>query len=491
MKSISDHAQFTSRQVRLKVKLEVSKNLRTRIEQLELWRQDSITVHAEKMAANLVGVDPDTILPLIPTSLTVDWSNLRDAKAATLREAAAGLRRASEELATLIGERVPVRECETEVNDAKTSLTLDLDKFFRNAELYRDGVFSHTTKESIATLGIGARLDALESEFTESDRTAYIRDTMQSLFPDFTEISAKALTNFAAIEKDLRPLVSNLDDLKIPSPTTASRDVRPLIDREESQLQASITSQLEEDVQHLGRRLDIQLSSAIAEASRQLDADLRSARRRRRWKYALAVAGPAALVFVGYLFYAYLNRDVPQDSFNAVLWNLVAGVIFSGIATGVAGWRDEFPKNRKRLLDDARSMLKGKILAIVDDALKSHEFSVLDDTKLPQRLSEACANIVSVDPDGWDQIAAERLDALRRHETEYRRLRNEYEQMMEVVFERTSSYFSDASKNLERLNEVAARVKKAAIEPSFELLAQTKASLEDVKHQIHSVEFNA
>jgi hypothetical protein len=61
---------------------------------------------------------------------------------------------------------------------------------------------------------------------------------------------------------------------------------------------------------------------------------------------------------------------------------------------------------------------------------------------------------------------------------------------MEEVFEHTLTYFSDASKNLELLNEVAARVKKRAIEPSFELLEDTQASLEDVKNSIRSVEFH-
>ncbi|MGZ3554149.1 MAG: hypothetical protein ACXWMT_11745 [Candidatus Binataceae bacterium] len=176
---------------------------------------------------------------------------------------------------------------------------------------------------------------------------------------------------------------------------------------------------------------------------------------------------------------------------NAIIWNLVAAAIGSVISSGIAKWRDDFPKTSRRILGDAQSILKGRILSIVDDALQSHEFSALAESKLSQSLSETCARVIQIDPDGWNQIAAERIDALRRHETEYRRLRNEYEAMMEEVFERTSSYFSDASRNLERLNEVAARVKKHAIEPSFELLAETRASLEDVKNQIRSVEFHA
>ena len=151
----------------------------------------------------------------------------------------------------------------------------------------------------------------------------------------------------------------------------------PSIDAEEIELQASIGSQLGEDVHHLSGRLDIQLSSAIAEASRQYDADIQSERGRRRRRYTLAIAVPAALVFTSYLFYAYVNRDVPQDMVNAIVWNVVAAAICSVISSGIAKWRDDFPKTSKRILDDAQSILKGKILSVVDDALHSHEFSAL------------------------------------------------------------------------------------------------------------------
>jgi hypothetical protein len=87
-------------------------------------------------------------------------------------------------------------------------------------------------------------------------------------------------------------------------------------------------------------------------------------------------------------------------------------------------------------------------------------------------------------------LASERLDVLRKYDNEFRRLRGEYERSAEEILAQTSLYFSDASKNLERLNEVAARVKARAIEPSFKLLATTRDSLNDVKEQIHAVEFS-
>jgi hypothetical protein len=122
--------------------------------------------------------------------------------------------------------------------------------------------------------------------------------------------------------------------------------------------------------------------------------------------------------------------------------------------------------------------------------LKAHEFSGLNDSNLSGKLFQTYHRIISSDPDGWHQVVAERLQVLRGHDAEYRRLRNKYEKSMDEVVEHTSSYFSDASKNLERLNQVAERVKVRAIEPSFKLLASTRESLDEVRKQIYSVEFS-
>jgi hypothetical protein len=164
-------------------------------------------------------------------------------------------------------------------------------------------------------------------------------------------------------------------------------------------------------------------------------------------------------------------------------------VIAVSVGLGIAKFLDDFPKTTKRILEDARSILRGKTFNIVDEGLQSHDFSALTESTLSHKLSAAFARLIDVDPDGWNQIGTERIDALRQCESEYRRLRADYESAMEEVIECTSSYFSDASKNLDRLNEVAALVKKRAIEPSFVLLADTRASLEEVKNHIRSVEF--
>jgi predicted GTPase len=488
-KSLLEESLFTARQIDLKAKLEILQNLRSRIEHTNLWELVT-TADGRLTTSNLIDIKPDTLLPVTPAGLASDWTSLREARVQALRDAAADLRKQCSDLAALIDKQNPIRECETEVTNAQKSLTLDLNQFFKIAELYRDGVFSHTTKESISALGIGAQLDALEAEFTKNDTMAFTSETMQLLFPDFSEGIAKGLTKFAALQEQTAPLITELGELKVPSPLSGSREVHPSIEVERAELLSFITTKLRDDTQNLIGRLEIRLSGATAEARRQYESDILAARRRRLRLYGTMTAGAMILAFLGYALYALMNRDVPQDIFNAIIWNVVASVISGAIGAALAKWRDDFPRTTKRIRDDSEAILREKILKIVEEEFRTHEFSALDESYLSRKLVESYTRIVNLDPDGWNQLASERLDVLRKYDNEFRRLRGEYERSAEEILAQTSLYFSDASKNLERLNEVAARVKARAIEPSFKLLATTRDSLNDVKEQIHAVEFS-
>jgi hypothetical protein len=319
---------------------------------------------------------------------------------------------------------------------------------------------------------------------------SFTSETMQLLFPDFSEVIARGLTSIAALQEQVRPLISELGDLKVPSPTSGSREIAPSIDAERAELVSFIGARLKDDTQNLTGRLDIRLSGAIAVGRRQYDLDICTARRRRFLFYTTMILGAALLAFVGYILYAFINRDVPQDILNSIMWNLVATMISGAAGALIARWRDDFPRTTSRILEDSQAILREKVLGIVEEEFKSHEFSALDESVLSKKLLDAYNRIVDIDPDGWNQVTSERLDVLRKYDGEFRHLRAEYEHSAEDVLLQTSSYFSDASKNLERLNEVAARVKARAIEPSFQLLANTRDSLNEVKKQIRAVEFS-
>jgi hypothetical protein len=97
--------------------------------------------------------------------------------------------------------------------------------------------------------------------------------------------------------------------------------------------------------------------------------------------------------------------------------------------------------------------------------------------------------MIAADPDEWRQRAMDELRELKEIYAEYNAAWSEYSIAVEDIMSKISSYFSDATKNLELLNTVASRIKARAIEPSFVLLDNTRQSLGDVKKKIHAVDF--
>jgi hypothetical protein len=114
----------------------------------------------------------------------------------------------------------------------------------------------------------------------------------------------------------------------------------------------------------------------------------------------------------------------------------------------------------------------------------------MKELQLTEQINQAYRRVMASDPDGWHPRAAEHIRQLREVHSEYQRLWSEYIGVIEEVVEKVSSYFSDATKNLASLNDVASRIKQRAIEPSFSLLERTRESLDQVKRQIQTVEFS-
>jgi predicted GTPase len=473
--------------------LDVSTKIRQSVSAIDDWTEetsDSVATGPAHELLEPIKVEHDVILPLVPSFLASFWASLRQAQAAALRTAASDLRKQIEDAQRAVERRSPLVECETEVRTAQKSLSDDLDQFFRNVELYRDGVFSHTTKESISTLGIGAQLDSLEREFTESDKAVFTAETMESLFPNFPEISARALTAFSDLDRNLRSLMIASKDLKIPSPEVVHQSLAPILERERGSLLNSLTAELQDSVGHLRSKLQVRIRGTMVESRLKYEAAMKSARRDRIFRYTTIVIATGMFAGATYAGYVYLNKEISHNIFNAIIWEVLAGFIVAAIGFMIARWLDNFPKTSAKIRRDFQSLFKSDVSKITDEELRNHEFSAISHDSFTARLRKACTVVINSDPDEWQQVAAERINTLREWHNEYRRVQAKYSWVVEQTTEDVSAYFSDATKNLEVLNTVANRIKARAIEPSFDLLAQTSQSLGSVKSKIHQMEFS-
>jgi hypothetical protein len=290
------------------------------------------------------------------------------------------------------------------------------------------------------------------------------------------------------MDKKIRPLVTRINDLKIPSPDGNYKQLDALIDSESHSLMQEVFRELRDNVGLFLGTLEAKLSGIVVEKRRAYEKEVSDARKRRRVLYGGSLMLGVILGGLSYLAYVYAV-DIPQNTFHAVIWNIVAQLIWAPLAFLVAKGVDKFPKRSARIRRDYQTMLRRDLEKTADKEIHANEFAAISTSTLTKRLHKAYQSLIDCDPDSWNTTAADRLIALRELHSEFSKIRAECVELVETVADKISSYFSDASKNLQLLNDVADKIKATAIEPSFKLLGDTRESLHRIRQQVHEVEF--
>jgi len=433
--------------------------------------------------------DFNNVESISPLTLSRRCDDLRESQADALREAASDLRRTIKDVEELLQSRAPFADCEAAMEKARESLRKDLSQFFQNVELYRSGVFSHTTKESIATLGIGQQLDELESEFNEDDKAVFTADAIGDLFPGFNELTAKAATQLANLSGKVRALSESSRAVFVSRPDDSSQQIKEATAAATTALHSEILRQLQSDVDRLCGNVRASISSLIVNAKTDYDGALREARAARRRRYWGVAAITGVIVALGSIAYFHYSLPAPESTFGAITLHVVAGLIVEAIVLAVARWRENAPKRAIETQERFQAALNDNIRKTMDAELKGLSFDALNETVLSNRLTQMCEHILSGNTDAWHGKAADVLRTLRAMYTDYRALRNDYVSFINETHQQCTSYFSDASKNLEILNTVAKKIKESAIEPSFALLDKTQKELDYVKKDVEAVDF--
>jgi predicted GTPase len=454
------------------------------------------TAGLDKLAATSHGISSVQIdceldgVDLVPRRILArKYTDLRAAQADALQDTVGDMRRAAKEIDDLLQGHSPFSEFETIITSAQESLTEDLNQFFQNVELYRGGVFSHQTKESIATLGIGSRLDELESEFTADDKSSFTATAMHDLFPRFTELTVAAATHISKLSAKLRPLLDSLRGLKIARPDDTYAEIQNAASDEQIAFQAEISRQLQVDSDRLCERVALALSSLLVNTKTDYDSAMRAAKGARRTRYFLIIATSSTLAVCAYAGYRYLSSTAPQSIFETIIWGLVSSVVGDAVGYLIARLRDSYPETTSRIHEKFGVNLRASVHKAIEEGLSSHKFEALNEVTISHHLREIYAHVLSVPADPWHILAMEHLREIKSLYSQLDGLRLSYIASVDEVHRQCAQYFTDASKNLEVLNRVAGKIKERAIEPSFGLLDQTRRQLEYVKKEIEGVEF--
>jgi hypothetical protein len=261
-----------------------------------------------------------------------------------------------------------------------------------------------------------------------------------------------------------------------------------LIDAESHSVLQEVLRELHDNVGLRLGALEAKLSNIVIEKRRAYEKEVSDARKRRRYLYGGALLLGVVLGVLSYFAYTHAV-NIPQNNCHAVIWNIVAALIWEPITLLVAKGVDKFPKRAARIRQDHQTMLRHNLEKTADEELKASEFAAISMPTLTKRLYDAYQNVIDCDPESWNLAGADRLNALRELQSEFTKIRTEYVELVEAMADKVSAYFSDASKNLQLLNDVADKIKATAIEPSFNLLGDTRESLHRIRQQVHEVEF--
>jgi hypothetical protein len=422
--------------------------------------------------------------------LTRKYGDLTSCQADAFQDTAADLRRTARIIDELLQGHAPFAEFESIIGEAQESLTGDLNQFFQNVELYRSGVFSHATKESIATLGIGAKLDELESEFTDDHKSAFTAEATGDLFPGFTELTVKAAACVASLSSKVRTLLESLRALKIERPGEVRTEITDAASAAESSFHGEISRQLRADAERLREKVILSLASLSANAKASYDSEMKSASATRRLRYFWIITATSVLVLSAYLGYRHLASTAPQSVFQTIVWGLISTLGGDVVVFVVARFRDNFDETTKKIKERHGANLRQSVRKAIDSEMQSHEFEALNEESIGGRLRAIYAHILLVPTDPWHARATEYLREIREQYAHLAGVRAAYLSSIDEIHRQAAQYFTDASKNLYVLNEVANKIKERAIQGSFQLLEDTQKQLEYVKKDIEAVDFS-
>jgi predicted GTPase len=428
---------------------------------------------------------------LIPSrDLARSSASVREATRDTIESGAGSARRFLNTLTTVLTERAVVDECHEVVKSAEASLDFDLGTYFKNVHVYRTGVFSMGSKEMIAKLGISEELSKRETEFTDEDKESLISQAKEALFPSVAATLAATTTRMRELCDRLPPIDVRLKSIRIDAPPSVLDQLSEPVTKSSQDLKSELTVALQRETDQLIDHAQTKISSILSVAIDNYDKAIAEASRRRLHTYGFTAGIISVMTAAITTTYGYLKHPVGQSVLAVVFWGVIAGLVANGIGFGIVWFRDNFPETKRRINETQLASLASQVDCAIKTITSDHSFSCLEKTSLSSRVSAAYSNTLSsLTKDGWQSEADLQFTALKEIYHELTSIRAEYLQAIEDLVVVFSGFFEDSEKNLGTLRSISQQIKDRAIQPSFDLLAQTSNELANLLSQIRRIEF--
>ncbi len=399
-------------------------------------------------------------------------------------------RKQLEEMLHAIQHRYVIDKCELIISTAQSSLMQDLDVYFQSVRVYHAGVFAMTTQESIAKLGIGRQMDLLLKDFTDEDKESIKLRAKQGLFPSFDDVVATATTKLAAIAEQVRSTLNEVGNPQIEVSSSQLSRIELNASNELADVLDDVKSELQSETNTFVGDLQDKLAGAIATTLIEYDKERSEANRARKIRYTVLISVMGGVSVAAYLLFNWVTRPVGPTLFEVLGWGMLIEIAGNFFGWGVARYKDKYPQKKREIKQRHSAILTDKVKGIINEAVRAHKFMVLQPTVLGKKLDKVYSALTFPASDAWQRSVEELYGKVRGWNARYKELRRDYLSVMEIFGKDSARYFEDHKKNLDSLKSTAQDIKERAIEPSFDLLAQTSDRLKAVKDEITAIRFS-
>jgi hypothetical protein len=254
--------------------------------------------------------------------------------------------------------------------------------------------------------------------------------------------------------------------------------------------QTDLRDALQSEADRFCGGLSVTVANLIVSARTKCDSGLTLLRKARQKRYAIAFAITAIVYVCASFTYHHSGYPAPASLVGEVLVHIGSVSLLEVVVFLVVKAKENAPKLLAQTREEIHAKLKDDVRLALETQLSALALNPLNEQVITSRLTKIYVLALDLPSGAWQTRARETLTLLRKISSTYSSLRIAYAGLAEQVRHDAAQYFADSSRNLSVLNDVAARIKAEAIEPSFDLLAATREELLSVKTEVDSVVFD-
>lgn len=366
-------------------------------------------------------------------------------------------------------------------------ITENFSDYFEMIQMYKNTVLTRNTKETIEKLRIGMQLDELDDDFPEEFKQLSKEQAISGIYFLKDEDIANHRASLNTIDHKLMDIRVSIEII------VPERHInRQNFQKEDLSISNLLQSSIQESEEQLNLAYREKLLQFVEDHSRlksEYSLATGSHQKHRKkviLKWTLLTGALMLILYVGLLNYEVI---MPTTLF----WGIIIGLITTGIGNvlgfGFGSFKADVGKMLVKHKQQFSDSIKEKFKARFDEEFWI-EFSKISPDgrgRMQQFINEFNNRLTPIitQINNKNQFI---LSTLQNKNTEIKSCIDDYNSKINLLHNKFQTLFIDPEKNLEKIKAITLMVKTKAIEPSFELLENTKSNLEEVKHQIEIID---